>query len=163
MYGDKATDGKIDRLDHAVPDLIKILLPDEQQPVEKLLNAGDLIGTIRYLLAQERTLTTRELSWKAPNDEGHARAAGLGYLSSVNYGREHPNQHHLSITPSSTPVEQTPVDLAPPSTPVVTAPHPTPPQQLRPKHCPLHPQPNSSTHTQVKKAQERKRLRRKRR
>lgn len=163
MYGDAATDGKIDRLDHAVPDLIKILLPDEQPPVEKLLNAGDLVGTIRYLLAQERALTTRELSSKAPNDEGHARAAGLGYLSSVNYGRQHPNQHHLSITGSSALVEQALVDCTPPSTPTGTAPHPLPPQQLRPRQHPLHSQPKSTTHAQTKKAQERKRLKRKRR
>jgi hypothetical protein len=161
MYGDAATDGKIDRLDYAVPDLIKILLPKEQLPVEELLNAGDLVGTIRYLLTQERALTTREFPSKAPNDEGHARTAGLGYLSSVNYGRQHSNQHPHSTVAAL--LDQTTADSTLLAANTATAPRPTPPQQLRPKHRPLQAQPKASTQVQVKKAQERKRLRRKRR
>lgn len=89
MYGKEGNEGRIDRLDYVVPDLIRLLRPDEQPPVEALLNAGDLPGAIRHLLSQERTLKKREHD---PNLKlsDNARTAGLGRLSSESYGKLHP-------------------------------------------------------------------------
>lgn len=79
-----------ERLDYEVPELIERLHWDEQQQVEELLQQGALADCIRAVLKLERRLLQREAPRTAPDDSGHARAAGLGRISSENYGRLHP-------------------------------------------------------------------------
>lgn len=79
-----------DRLDYEVPELLERLRWDEQAEAEALLVAGDLAGCIRFALKLEWSLLKRERPNTAPDDTAHARAAGLGKISSQNYGKLHP-------------------------------------------------------------------------
>ena len=101
MYGTRTgNDGKIDRLDHLLPELLQLLRWDEQAPLVGLLEAGDLVGGIRELLRRERTLHQREPGTRRlANDESHAKAAGLGRLSREAYGRAQPLGEPLVLTP----------------------------------------------------------------
>ncbi|MCC3159694.1 hypothetical protein LJ737_20805 [Hymenobacter sp. 15J16-1T3B] len=79
-----------DRLQYEVPELIEKLTWEEQPAIEALLLAGDFVGCVFAVLKLERTLLQREQPNTAPKDDGHAKAAGLGKISSENYGKLHP-------------------------------------------------------------------------
>lgn len=108
--------GRIDRLDEDVPDLIRQLRPDEQEPIEALLLAGDLVGCIKKLLGQYRGGARRDTDarlseykhdqtradWEEDprqyhNDGWRIKAAGLGRLTREAYGR--PLGKPLELTP----------------------------------------------------------------
>lgn len=117
-----------DRLQYEVPELIEKLQWDEQPAIEAMLTEGDLVGTIRAVLTLERVLLQREQPNTAPDDLGHIKAAGMGCISSQNYGKLHPGaraEHrraaklHTDVEPLqsvSTPV--TPITQETPPTPV---------------------------------------------
>ncbi|WP_125921827.1 hypothetical protein [Hymenobacter lapidarius] len=81
-----------DRLDYDVPALLQKLRYEEQEEVLALLSADtpDLVAVARAVLRQERKLLQREPLAVLLNDEPQYRAAGLGRLTSENYGRLRP-------------------------------------------------------------------------
>lgn len=101
MYGTRAgNDGKVDQLDHLLPELLRLLRYDEQAPVAALLAAADLAGCIREVLRRKHTLLRREPDTRRLlSDESHAKAAGLGQLSREAYGRPQPLGEPLVLTP----------------------------------------------------------------
>lgn len=88
----KLADAREERIYDDVPELIQLLRWDEQQPLADLLlcDTPDLAGAVTLVLSKERPLLQREAPPATPDDAGHARAAGLGRLSSQNYGKLHP-------------------------------------------------------------------------
>ncbi|NVO33224.1 hypothetical protein [Hymenobacter lapidiphilus] len=106
----KLRDAREERIYDDVPELIRCFRPDEQPALALLLlpmgtNPLDLAGAVSLVLTQERRMLQREapsqtlhrLSDAARavgavtlDDAAHCRAAGLGRISSQNYGRLHP-------------------------------------------------------------------------
>lgn len=101
-WGNDGTDGRVDRLDYNVPDLLQRLKWDEQAEAEALLLEGNLLGCIRWVLAKERTLLQRENDPRLLlNDDWRLKAAGLGRLGREAYG--HPLGEPLVLTPAPIP------------------------------------------------------------
>ena len=119
MYGSRAGNpGKIDRLDDEVPEAIKQLRPEEQEAIEALLLAGDLVGTVKRLLGHYRGGARRDTDprlseykheqtraeWEEDprqwhNDGWRIKAAGLGRLTREAYGRPLDREKPLVLTP----------------------------------------------------------------
>lgn len=166
----KLQQAREERIYDDVPELILSLHWDEQQELYDVLvkPEPDLYAAITIVLSRERILLQREPEYTGPADLGHAKAAGLGKLSSQNYGalRRAAKQERLL---NSQPSEQSDLQLhsqhdivlndsvdkdvaALDAKPIS---RPLPPCKLRPKRKTLQ--------AQVARAQERKRLKRKRR
>ncbi|AHJ95307.1 hypothetical protein [Hymenobacter swuensis] len=145
----KRTQALEDRVGYEVPELIGRMTLEELEQAASVLLTETLPGFITHVLGQERTLQYRldDPSWNRLQDEGHARAAGLG--------KSKPMTGRL---PVPTLPEVTPVSTQP----VANRPMPLPPTPV------LRPAPVSSdtptlVRLRVNRAQERRRLKRKRR
>lgn len=89
----KRLDAAYERLDEDVPELIRSMRYDEQEEVELLLRTPCfhcLVKIVGLVLKQERKLIQREPVQVLLNDEPQYRAAGLGRITSENYGRLRP-------------------------------------------------------------------------
>ncbi|MGI4735068.1 MAG: hypothetical protein ACRYG7_07810 [Janthinobacterium lividum] len=78
-----------ERLQHAIPELIRKLRPDQQQVIAELLlsDAGDLAAAVRELIRMENGLWRRDEDPRLrTNDDWRLKAAGLGHLSKKIYG-----------------------------------------------------------------------------
>lgn len=81
LYGTAESEGFIDRLDEAVPELLDLMRPDELQALAPLLDcaAPDLPALVRHVLGLGQQLQKRENDPRLKlNDAANARAAGLG-------------------------------------------------------------------------------------
>jgi hypothetical protein len=166
----KLQEAREERIYDDIPELIQCLGWDEQQELYDLLvqPEPDLYAVITLVLSKERILLQREPEYTGPADLGHAKAAGLGKISSQNYGilarsakkallpnAQLMEQSDLQLNTQHDSVLNDLVDKEVAASDAKPIARPLPPCKLRPKRKTLQ--------AQVARAQERKRLKRKRR
>ncbi|TGE03344.1 hypothetical protein [Hymenobacter fodinae] len=135
-----------DRLQYEVPELLVRMSPNELELAAAVFYHQTLVGFVWHVLAQERTLQHRLEEGNSDtrlNDDCHTIAAGLGKSKPM---QREPAQH---TAPEPIPVDTTPI----PSPPVIALPAPHPPASPQLKRL----------HLRVNQAQNRRRLKRKRR
>ena len=155
MYGHACKQGRIDRLDYDMAELIRSLRPNEQTPLVKLLlgESPDLVAAVQHLLSLERMLHRRLKHHSGTRlcDDRHAKAAGLGYSYERPAHRPEPTPCACHHSPSTL----SPLGLIlPASAPAARQPTITAPVAALAAQTLLY---------QVKRTQERRRLKRKRR
>jgi len=142
-----------ERLGYEVPELLEYLQPVELETAAAIFCAQPLPAFILHVLSLERMLHRRldEPCDKRLNDESHAKAAGLGK-----------GERSTSRTVESVRIHE-PESSADKQPLVLTLPALTVVRQLAPVKCTARPQTPQAVLHQVKRAQERRRLKRKRR
>lgn len=144
-----------DRLGYEIPELLEHLTPEELATAAQVFRECPLPGFVAHVLSLERMLHRRldEPCSKRLNDESHAKAAGLG----KDYSQR--TAHHPAAAPCA--CHQPDLALSPL---VLSLPAPaTAVRQPAPTIPPIAARTAQTLSYQVKRAQERRRLKRKRR
>lgn len=125
-FGPKLSEAKRrnadDRLEYAMPDLLRKLRPDQQPPLAELLlgETPDLPAAVRYLAGLERHIIYRDEDPRLldDSDEHLVKAAGLGKLSKAAYrnattGRPGCQAHQWASRAAKAPPLGPPLELTP--------------------------------------------------